>query len=167
MLSGNNRNPGCNRPRKHGQGLPCATIACFPPACLSSAATLFVQTLEGVEGNERGAERTVWNKSIAKWFRTRKWGTVRDKVGRRYCERMIRTFGEDCKLFFKYILRYRRTIVSFFFFMKVGFVFEPTIRSQRCGISSLKMAISCGTKFSLLYSMCIHILLYSYVELNN
>lgn len=57
MLSGNNRNPGCNRPRKHGQGLPCATIACFPPACLSSAATLFVQTLEGVEGNERGAER--------------------------------------------------------------------------------------------------------------
>lgn len=116
MLSGNNRNPGCNRPRKHGQGLPCATIACFPPACLSSAATLFVQTLEGVEGNERGAERTVWNKSIAKWFRTRKWGTVRDKVGRRYCQRVIRTFGEDCKLFFKYILRYRRTIVSFFFY---------------------------------------------------
>lgn len=95
-------------------------------------------------------------------------GAVRDKVGRRYYERVIRTFGEDCKLFFKYILRYRRTIVSFFFFMKVGFVFEPTIRSQRCGISSLKMAISCGgTKFSLLYSMCIHILLYSYVELNN
>lgn len=72
MLSGKNRNPGCNRPRKHGPGLPCATIACFlfvpAPPHFSSR-----RCVEGVEGKERERCETKVSQNGSV---TRKWGTV-------------------------------------------------------------------------------------------
>lgn len=74
MLSGKNRNPGCNRPRKHGPGLPCATIACFlfvpaPPRPHFSSRRC-VEEVEGKE-RERCETKVSQNGSV-----TRKWGTV-------------------------------------------------------------------------------------------